>query len=219
MKTPWDEVPAAPDPDKIPEGLPLERELAARTPEQEQEAEVQARVREEVEEMRHRVNPQYRAKTRAQALMDLKLDRAHSPANRLKIDYPKGGRDGNYVEIDGKRMGLRWCHDTIRGKFGPEDWEPMKDVELAKKLCPSASLREEADGKIYTGDSWLAMKPADDLEQRNASIYRKSRTMQEAVSKGEAVGGESMADLHRKTRTKSDPVGVRYSSSLEDDSP
>lgn len=200
---------------------PLEKDLETRDPGVDQDAEVRARVQEELEQIRHSIDPNYTAKQRAKILSSMQLDEQWSPGNRLKIQYPKNGHAGNFVEHNGKMVGFRWCHDDVRKKFGPEDWEPITDLETAKKLCPSSHLRQDADGKIYTGDSWLAHKPKDLIEKRNASIFQRSLTMKRAIQQGEvaAGAGESMADLHRKTATKADPVGVRYSSTLKDDDP
>jgi len=196
---------------------PTQKDLDARTPEEEQEIEIKARVQEEVEELRHRQDPEYRRKSRIKALRSTKIDRAWSPANRLHLEYPKNGREGNYREVDGELMGFRWCHDTVRDKFGPEGWKKVSDVALARAVATTAHLREEADGRIMTGDCWLAMKPKDEIEQRNAAMFGRTEQMRSAVEDGETVGGESMAKLHRSTATKSDPIGVRYSSKLGED--
>ena len=108
------------------------------------------------------------------------------------------------------------ARETGARVFGPEDWEAVTDMEVARRLCTSSHLREQ-DGKIMAGDSWLAMKPKDMLEQRNGEVFARSNTMSRAISGGETTGNDGMADLHRKTATKSDPVGVSYSAKLEEE--
>jgi hypothetical protein len=98
-------------------------------------------------------------------------------------------------------------------------WEPVTDLEFAKKICPSAYLRKAEDGKIYSGDSFLCYKPKEAVEDMHALYYQRSRRNVIAASQGKVTA--SMADgsdpgdsssfeqLHRSTSSVDDPVGVR----------
>jgi len=201
--------------------LPLERDLEVRDPSVDEEADKRALIQEERERIRHEIDPEYHSRQRARFLRSTQVEEKYSPANRnrIKTDVdPITDQATNHVTIDGKRMGARWNFDKVRDRFGPEGWEPVTDLELAKKIAPSSYLRQEVDGRIYTGDSYLCVQPYENVEQRNAQVFQKTERRRKAIEEGKvAPGTESFDQMHQRTRTENDPVGVRYSGKFSKD--
>lgn len=186
---------------------PLQRELDSRTPEQESEISDRISEQEAIEAARHKIDPEYRAKSRASFLRSFQIDETHSPANRLKINRPPG--DPNVY---------RWNHDAVRDRIGPENWVPITDWDEARKIAPSAHLRVESDGRIYSGDSYLCKRPETEVEQRNAAIYQRSEMIAKAAHGGMVTPGhENFSQMHKRTAKDSDTIGIRYTGNESDD--
>ncbi len=180
----------------------------ARTPKESAEIEAKAIKMAEAEAIRHSVDPEYKAKARASYLGSVKLDKKWSPAHRL--DTKPHPNDPN---------SYRWNHDSIRERVGMEDWEPVKDMDKAQTICPSAQLRTGADGRIYSGDTYLCCKPEKDVEVRNAQIYQKSLRQEKMAAEGNVgLENESFGEMHSRTKSGQDPVGVRFTGTLREDS-
>jgi len=192
---------------KKAEDLVEEKIFSKRTEEDEREIEVHEALKEQAESLRHAIDPEYASKQRARFLGSMQLEAQWSPANRLKIDRPKNDP-----------MAYRWCHDAVRERVTMENWVPITDMEDARKLCPSAHLRKGEDGRIYSGDSYLAKRPHSEVEQRNAAIYQRSQAMEKAVQEGQVTPGVQNFDrIHSQTSSESDPIGVRYRAKVSDD--
>lgn len=195
--------------DELDVALPLERELETRDPKVDEEADLRAAMQEELEAMRHKIDPDYRAKNRATFLRSARVEKRHSPANRVAINRPKG--DPHVY---------RFNSDAVRDRIGMEGWVPVSDLEKAKKICPSAHLRVGADNKIYSGDSYLCEQPEENVELRNIEIFQRSEMAIKAAEDGRvAAGHESFSEMHERTRSSEDPVGIRMSGRLSEDEP
>ena len=188
---------------------PLEKELDERDPDIEKEAELRKQLQEQLEEMRHKVDPDYKPRARAEFLRSVKVEKSYSPANRVAINKTKGDPNA-----------YRFNNDEVRDRIGMEGWVAVTDIEEAKRVCPSAHLREGPDGKIYSGDSYLCKQPEDLVEQRNAAMFAKAERSMRSAEQGEvALGTESFGDMHRRTATSDDPVGIRFKGKLSEDKP
>lgn len=150
----------------------------------------------------------YKAKSRAEALLSRQVVARHSPSARIKIVTPE---DSPFA--------FRFCFGPRRERVTMKGWEPVTDMELAKRICPSAYLRMEADGKIYSGDSFLCKKPKEAVEDNYALYFQRSQRNMLAASRGKSTAlqgdgtspgdAETFDDLHRQTVSRDDPVGVR----------
>jgi hypothetical protein len=191
----------------VNEQTPLEKELDSRTEEDEALAEERERLRDATEALRHRLDPEYKAKSRAKFLRSVDITTAYSPGSRLTINRPKG--DPNVY---------RFNHDEVRRKIGTEGWVPVTDMEHAQRICPSAYIEKRADGRIYSGDSYLCMQSEESVEMRNAQVFAKSERAMRAAEKGKlAPGGESFQEMHDRTRTSDDPTGIHFKGTLSED--
>lgn len=191
--------------------LPLERDLETRDPKVDQDAEVREALREQLEAMRHKIDPDYAPRARAEFLRSVPVTKKYSPANRLDIRKPKG--DPNEY---------RFNSDGVRDRIGMEGWVPITDMEEAKKICPSAHLKVKSDGRIYSGDSYLCKQPKENVEERNAAIFARSEAGARAAEGGALKtpgGGETFADMHGRTSTEDDPIGIRFRGTLSEDNP
>jgi len=194
---------------KSAEDLVEEKIFSKRTAEEEIEIELKARLAEQAEELRHKIDPEYSSKQRAHFLGSVQLEEAWSPANRVKIVTPE--KDP---------MNYRFNHDKVRERIGDENWVPVQDMDRADKLCPSSHLRKGEDGRIYSGDSYIVERPRSEVEMRNAQIYQKSRRNAAAASGGRVTPGTPNFDrMHENSKSEDDPIGIRFTGKVKDDTP
>lgn len=194
---------------KTAEDLVEEKIFSKRTPEEEMEIELKSRMADQAEELRHKIDPEYSSNQRAKFLGSMQLEEAWSPANRVAIKTP--AKDP---------MNYRFNHDKVRERIGDENWVPIQDMRRAKKLCPSSHLRKGEDGRIYSGDSYLCERPAVEVEDRNGQIYQRSLRNEQAASGGKVTPGTPSFDrMHEQTKSDDDPIGIRFTGKVKDDTP
>ncbi len=161
-----------------------------------------------------------RSKNRAQALLSRDVVRDFSPSGQLHVDRK-----------DNDPMGYHLCCPKKREKQGMKGWVAVTDMEKAKELMPTKLLRKGDDGKIYSGELFLAEQPWEQLENLRALYYQRSQRNQKAAAAGQMApfkmeggkavsGGQTMSDLNRETATAEDPgirMSAKHSGLLRDD--
>ena len=163
-----------------------------------------------------RFDPEYAAKNRAQALMSMQVINEHSPSTRYSFDSQLHDREGNLT----RPFAYRWMCTKRRERTpgGLKGWEPVTDMEEAKRLTGHADLRVDADGKIVNAGLFLARIPSKTAENRIALNYQRSQRLindskngrmnplvKTAPGQAAPAAGPTLADMHDQAASAGDP--------------
>jgi hypothetical protein len=178
----------------------------------------------------YRYDPDYASKNRAQELMSMQVIQEHSPSTRFNFDPNKEAMTP---------WSYRWMDPATRLRKGMKGYVAVQSIEEAKGIMKSpehCELREGEDGKIYSGNLFLAKVDRTVRESRVALAYQRSQRLMKAAQAGEMnplkqggvhdgkgvvhqAEGETLASIHDRTSRRLGKKGVQVETSFEDDYP